>query len=104
VQKDPATSSRPFLFGHPYKKDPKAKIAPQILYIHKAAREDYSAAISIGSYKQKKEVDNIAEYSDIFLEKTNELLSQLFDCQRSFTQTEITDHCSFCDYKRICRR
>jgi len=86
------------------KKNPKAKIAPQILYIHKAAREDYSAAISIGSYKQKKEVDNIAEYSDLFLEKMNELLSQLFDIKRNFTQTEITDNCSYCDYKRICRR
>lgn len=86
------------------KKNPKAKIAPQILYIHKAAREDYSAAISIGSYKQKKEVDNIAEFSDVFFKKMKELLSQLFDSKRSFTQTEITDNCSYCDYKRICRR
>jgi len=86
------------------KKNPGAKIAPQILYIHKAAREDYSAAISIGSNRSKKEVDDISEYEESFREKLNELLSRLFDENQCFRQTEIAEKCSYCDYKKICRR
>jgi len=86
------------------KKNPGAKIAPQILYIHKAAREDYSAAISIGFNRSKKEVDDISEYEKPFREKLKELLSRLFDENQGFRQTEIAEKCSYCDYKKICRR
>ena len=86
------------------KKNPGAKIAPQILYIHKAAREDYSAAISIGSNRSKKEVDDISEYEEPFREKLNGLLSRLFDENQCFMQTEVAEKCSYCDYKKICRR
>ncbi|MDD4922003.1 MAG: PD-(D/E)XK nuclease family protein [Bacteroidales bacterium] len=86
------------------KKNPSVKIAPEILYIHKAAREDYSATISMGSYKLKKNVDDISEYEEPFREKLNGLLVQLFDSTYPFTQTEVTEKCNYCDYKRICRR
>ncbi|MDD2611906.1 MAG: PD-(D/E)XK nuclease family protein [Bacteroidales bacterium] len=86
------------------KKYPAAKITPQILYIHKAAAEDYSAAIYFGSYKQKKEVEDIREYEEIFREKVDDTLKQLFDSKRCFQQTDIPEKCNYCDYKKICRR
>jgi len=86
------------------KKNPTVKIAPQILYIHKAAREDYNAAVNIGSFRLRKEVDNIAEYEDLFRKKLDETLSILFDPNINFCQTEVLEKCTWCDYKRICRR
>jgi len=86
------------------KKYPAAKITPQILYIHKAAAEDYSAAIYFGSYKQKKEVEDIREYEETFREKVDDTLKQLFDSKRCFQQTDIPEKCNYCDYKKICRR
>jgi len=86
------------------RRTPEVIIAPQILYIHKAAREDYSAAIQIGTYKQKKTVDDIGEYEDTFRENLNQLLYQLFDSSQNFRQTDVLDKCTYCDYKNICRR
>ena len=86
------------------KKYPKTKIAPQILYIHKAAAEDYSSAIYFGSYKQKKEVEDIREYEETFRKKVNNTLKQLFDSRHCFQQTDILEKCNYCDYKKICRR
>jgi len=86
------------------KKNPAVIIAPQILYIHKAAREDYSAAIQLGAYKMKKTVDDIGEYEEFFRKKLNDLLNQLFDRTLNFRQTEVLDKCLYCDYKNICRR
>jgi len=86
------------------KKNPEVRIAPQILYIHKAAKDDYSPVITFGTFKQKKDVDDIGEYEAYFREKLNELLSRLFDPTRNFVQTEVLEKCTYCDYKRICRR
>jgi len=86
------------------KKNPTVIIAPQILYIHKAAREDYSAAIQIGCFKMKKTVDDIGLYEETFRIKLNDLLNQLFDKTLNFSQTEVLDKCLYCDYKNICRR
>lgn len=86
------------------KKNPDVIIAPQILYIHKAAREDYSATIHMGSYKMRKSVDDIGAYEVLFREKLNHLLNQLFDKTLNFKQTEVLDKCLYCDYKNICRR
>jgi len=87
-----------------HRKNPTLKIAPQILYIHKAAKNDYSAAVKIGSYKLKKEVDDMSEYEETFREKLDELLSMLFDSKHPFAQTEVQEKCLYCDYRKICRR
>ena len=86
------------------KQDPSVKIAPQILYIHKAASEDYRAVVEIGPNRQRKEVDNIREFEDVFRRKLDEELNKLFDNRLNFSQTEVQDKCSYCDYKKICRR
>ena len=77
---------------------------PEILYIHKAAQENYSSTIKIGLPKQKIEVENIKLYEKPFLKNLDSLLKTLFDKDEPFKQTKTVEKCTYCDYKRICRR
>jgi len=79
-------------------------IMPEILYIHKAAQENYSSTIKIGLPKQKIEVENIKLYEKPFLENLDSLLKTLFNKDEPFKQTKTMEKCTYCDYKRICRR
>jgi RecB family exonuclease len=79
-------------------------ITPQILYIHKAAQENYSPAIKIGLQKQKTEVEEILPYEKPFRNNLDVLLKALFEKDKPFLQTEIPEKCAYCDYKRICCR
>jgi len=86
------------------KENPSSDIVPQILYIHKAAQENYSATIQIGLSRQKVEIENIQPYEEIFREKLKEIVSKLFDNKQPFIQTNVVKKCEYCDFRNICRR
>lgn len=80
-------------------------VAPSLLYIHKAASADYSPVIMMGeAYKEKKVISNFSEYDEEFRAYLKKLLEEIFHPDISFTQTEFTSHCAYCDYKNICKR
>lgn len=81
------------------------KIAPALLYIHRASSEDYSPVIEMGEARKPKiPVDDFACFAQEFKEHLQELLEEVFNTDVPFTQTEHRKLCSFCDYKSICRR
>lgn len=80
------------------------KVAPSLLYIHKAASESYLPVIKIGSYKQKVEVTNFAFYEEKFRKLLNELLNEIFNKEVPFRQTEEKKMCEYCDFKILCKR
>ena len=51
-----------------------------------------------------KRVNNLHEEADAFWELLRNLLSELFDKSKDFTQTEDTERCRTCPYIGICKR
>lgn len=91
-----------FLYAAIMNKTLKEKVIPALLYIHQAAEESYSPLIKFGS--NKDEVDDFNLYEDDFRQKLQQLLEEIFDLQTPFKQTTISDNCTYCDFKRLCKR
>lgn len=80
-------------------------VAPALLYIHRAASENYSPVIQMGEPRKPKEpVDNFAQYEGDFRENLKTLLEDIFNPDISFTQTEIEDKCVYCDFRALCKK
>ena len=81
------------------------KVAPSLLYIHRAASESYSPVIEMGAPRQPKvPVYNFAFYEDDFRERLSALLQEIYNSGEPFTQTKDTKKCEYCDFKRLCNK
>lgn len=86
------------------RKQPTMKIAPALLYIHRAATETYSPVIQMGEPRKPKEaVEDFSKYEKEYRERLQGLLEEIFNPEKSFTQTEIIEKCTYCDFKALCR-
>lgn len=79
-------------------------VVPCLLYIHKAASEDYSPLIELGEPRKKQTVTEIASYEEEFRNFLNTLLCEIFDPSVPFTQTEFPAKCEYCTFKQLCRK
>lgn len=81
------------------------KVAPSLLYIHRAASESYSPVVEMGAPRQPKmPVNNFAFYEDEFRERLEGLLQEIYNPDIPFDQTENTKRCEYCDYRNLCKR
>lgn len=87
------------------RKQPTMKIAPALLYIHRAATETYSPVIQMGEPRKPKEaVEDFSKYEKEYRERLQGLLEEIFNPEKSLTQTEIIEKCTYCDFKALCKR
>ena len=87
------------------RKQPTMKIAPALLYIHRAATETYSPVIQMGEPRKPKEaVEDFSKYEKEYRERLQGLLEEIFNPEKSFTQTESIEKCTYCDFKALCKR
>ena len=87
------------------RKQPTMKIAPALLYIHRAATETSYPVIQMGeSRKPKEAVEDFSKYEKEYRERLQGLLEEIFNPEKSFTQTEIIEKCTYCDFKALCKR
>lgn len=87
------------------RKQPTMKIAPALLYIHRAATETYSPVIQMGEPRKPKEaVEDFSKYEKEYRERLQRLLEEIFNPEKSFAQTEIIEKCTYCDFKALCKR
>ena len=93
-----------FLYSYIMYRQQSLIVAPALLYIHKAANENYSPVVEIGKGKEKMPINNFAFYEEKFSEYLQELLKEVFDKDVPFNQTEELDRCTYCDFKSICKR
>ena len=94
-----------FLYASTMCRKQSMKVAPSLLYIHRAASETYSPVIEMGEARQPKmPVNNFAFYEDEFRERLQTLLQEIYNPEEAFTQTEDTKKCEFCDFRELCRR
>ncbi|MBQ8672545.1 MAG: PD-(D/E)XK nuclease family protein [Bacteroides sp.] len=94
-----------FLYASIMSRKQPQKVAPALLYIHRAANEAYSPVIEMGEPRQPKmPVTNFAFYEDEFRERLQQLLEELFDQEVPFDQTESAKACEYCDYRCLCKK
>ena len=87
------------------RKQPTMKIAPALLYIHRAATEKKYSGIQMGEPRKPKEaVEDFSKYEKEYRERLQGLLEEIFNPEKSFTQTEIIEKCTYCDFKALCKR
>lgn len=103
--KRPHYSFQTFLYAAIVCRKQSLQVAPALLFIHKAASENYSPVIQMGAPRKPKEaVLDFRKYDAEFREKLQELLEEIFHPDIAFTQTEQEDFCVYCDYKRLCKK
>ncbi len=94
-----------FLYASIMCKIQSDKVAPSLLYIHKAASNNYSPIIQMGeAYKVKDIIDDFSRYEEEFRDRLNRLLHEIFNQDIDFTQCDIEEKCTYCDFKKLCRR
>lgn len=93
-----------FLYASILTRQQPMRVAPSLLYIHRAASDTYSPVIEMGAPRQKMPVDNFALYDDEFLRHLHKLLEEIFHPQTPFKQTNDPTLCSHCDFRSLCRR
>ena len=94
-----------FLYAAIMNRKQPLKVAPSLLYIHKAASENYSPVICLKEPRKDAEpVTDFSLYEDEFREGLQKLLDEIFHPEVDFTQTEIEGKCTYCDFKAFCRR
>lgn len=52
----------------------------------------------------KNSLDNYDDIADEYRKHLGEVLTEIFDPEIPFTQTQTEKHCSYCDFKDICKR
>ena len=94
-----------FLYATIMSRLQKMKVAPSLLYIHRAASEDYSPVICLKEGRKEAEpVTDFSIYEDEFREGLQKLLDEIFHPEVDFTQTEVEEKCAYCDFKAFCRK
>lgn len=81
------------------------KVAPSLLYIHRAASDSYSPVVEMGMPRQPKvPVNNFAFYEDEFNERLKKLLQEIYNPEIPFDQTEDRKRCEYCKFRGVCKR
>lgn len=80
------------------------KVAPALLYIHKAASDNYLPTIEIGPARNRVLVNDFSIYEPEFRSRLQALLQDIFNPSIPFTQTEDEKRCTYCDFRNLCRR
>ena len=94
-----------FLYAAIVSRQQPLKVAPALLYIHRASSETYSPVIEMGEPRKPKiPVNNFSFFEDEFRDRLQALLEEIFNENVPFTQTEDTKKCGYCDFKAICKR
>ena len=94
-----------FLYAAIMNRKQNLKVAPSLLYIHRAASEDYSPVVCLKEPRKSEiPVLDFSLYEEEFREELQQLLNEIFHPEVDFTQTEIEEKCAYCDFKAFCRK
>lgn len=94
-----------FLYASIMSRKQTMKVAPSLLYIHRASSDSYSPVIEMGpSRKPKTPITDFSPYEKKFRERLMDLLKEIFNPDLPFTQTEIRKNCDYCEFRQLCGR
>ena len=81
---------------------PMAQAVPSLYYISKLF--DATASCLLFDKSVKQEVTDFTPYMEEYRMLLGQSLTELFDLNRPFVQTQERAHCKYCSYNPICRR
>ena len=80
-------------------------VSPALLYIHRAASENYSPVVCLKEPRQPEiPVTNFSLYEEEFRDRLGKLLTEIFNPEIDFKQTEIKENCTYCSFKAFCKK
>lgn len=83
---------------------PSYRVSPALLYIHRAASDDYSPTIVMGERSTLAPVEDFRPLDEEFRNQLQELLEELFTPGIPFDQTDDDTRCTFCEFASLCHR
>lgn len=75
-------------------------VTPCLFFVHKAGSEDYSSKLRLA----RKQLNDVRPLQEDFLYHLTDVIAEIFDSQKPFTQTTQTDPCQYCDFAHFCGR
>jgi PD-(D/E)XK nuclease superfamily protein len=82
---------------------PQNPITPGVYSVRKIYDKNFDYRIT-QTEKPKLVINDFNEISEDFNKNLNELVSDVFNPEISFTQTEETKNCEYCAFSKICHR
>lgn len=94
-----------FLYAAIMCKQQTMKVAPSLLYIHRAASDSYSPVIEMGTPRQPKTaITDFSVHEKEFRERLMTLLHEIYNPEEPFNQTDERKKCEYCEFRQICGR
>lgn len=93
-----------FLYAAIMSRQQSQKVSPALLFIHRAASENYSPVVCIKEEKDVQEVTDFSIYEAEFRTRLQELMEEIFHPDIAFTQTDVEEKCTYCDFKAMCKK
>ena len=94
-----------FLYAAIMSKKQDLKVAPSLLYIHRAASESYSPVVCLKEPRKPEiPVTDFSIYVEEFRSHLHALLTEIFSPEINFEQTTIEEKCTYCDFKTFCKK
>ena len=89
-----------FIYSYFYHMLATERVLSPGIYFMRTSFQNFSSAISCN----KQEVDDISVYFDEFSTLFNDKISELFNKDIPFTQTENEKNCEYCPFRSLCER
>ncbi len=94
-----------FLYAAIMSRKQSLKVAPSLLYIHRAASDNYSSVVCLKEPRKPEiPVTDFSVYEQEFREELQKLLTEIFSPETNFEQTSIEEKCAYCDFKTFCKK
>ena len=81
---------------------PQLPITPGVYSVRKVYDKNFDYRIK--NKETNTYVNDYNSIANIFTENINQLVSDIFNPDISFSQTQETRNCEYCPYKKICHR
>ena len=98
--KRPRAILQVFIYAFFYHMIAPEKVLSPGIYFMRTSFQNFSSTVTCN----KQEVNDVLEYFDEFETLFNDKISELFDKDIPFTQTENVDNCKYCPFKDLCER
>ena len=80
------------------------QILPGLYIMKELYGSSFEPALQMGPPRQKVTVESFTPLEDAFLEQLKQVLTDMFNTDIPFSQTEVEEQCKYCDYAGICNR
>jgi CRISPR/Cas system-associated exonuclease Cas4 (RecB family) len=80
------------------------QLQPALFFVRDIYNQNFDYRIYRSENRQRKVVESFEEFKQEFVGRMASLISDIFDKDVPFSQTEDVKYCEYCPYNRICMR